>query len=588
MSMSTFLIYSVSILILGLYLLARYNEVDDYGLSSSSSSAVVSSRQLYGNFLHITDLHPDPHYQINATFKSRCHKKLRRFGVNNNEIDNYHEIEEGTYANKPKHMKHGISGVWGGPASICDTPMSLINATFDWLKQEWADKIDFVLWTGDNSRHDNDDRIPRKNPEILKMNRVIASKFQETFSRPDKNSPKMIPIIPVIGNNDIYPSNIITPGPNNILQKLSEIWSPFIPKSEMSTFRKGGYYATEVIKDKLIVVSLNTLYFFRMNTAVQGCSDRSQPGTEQIKWLNKLLLKAKKQHKKVYLIGHVAPTKKRYTRTCWNKYGKLAQKYHDVILGHFFGHSNMDHFYFIRSTKKENDLNDDLDDENDLDSEDEPEYETFDEDEPEYETFDEDEEEIMPPFDYADDDDNDGIIYTNLLKTEKFGSKLLRHYRQVPSLNNMAVSQHSVIHVNPSVIPTFYPAVRVFQYHTNKDAENIERRKGRKNKQKYPKNNNYLIPYNYIQYFMNLTHANLDLYSTNRPTFQIEYTTRDDYNMTDLSTHSWLKLAKRIVRDAREDGPLFKKFKDHMVVSTREMVDDRIKKGWIKNINNDS
>jgi hypothetical protein len=29
--------------------------------------------------------------------------------------------------------------------SDCDTPLSLVNATFDWLKKEWADEIDFVI-----------------------------------------------------------------------------------------------------------------------------------------------------------------------------------------------------------------------------------------------------------------------------------------------------------------------------------------------------------------------------------------------------------------------------------------------------------
>ena len=36
-------------------------------------------------------------------------------------------------------------------------------------------------------------------------------------------------------------------------------------------------------------------------------------------------------------------------RSCYRKYGRLALKYHDIILGHFYGHSNMDHFFFIDS-----------------------------------------------------------------------------------------------------------------------------------------------------------------------------------------------------------------------------------------------
>jgi hypothetical protein len=34
----------------------------------------------------------------------------------------------------------------------CDSPMSLVNMTFDWIKKEWADEVDFVIWTGDNAR----------------------------------------------------------------------------------------------------------------------------------------------------------------------------------------------------------------------------------------------------------------------------------------------------------------------------------------------------------------------------------------------------------------------------------------------------
>lgn len=29
--------------------------------------------------------------------------------------------------------------------SDCDAPMSLVNLTFDWLRKEWADEVDFVV-----------------------------------------------------------------------------------------------------------------------------------------------------------------------------------------------------------------------------------------------------------------------------------------------------------------------------------------------------------------------------------------------------------------------------------------------------------
>lgn len=30
--------------------------------------------------------------------------------------------------------------------------MTLVNLTFDWLKKEWIDEVDFVIWTGDSAR----------------------------------------------------------------------------------------------------------------------------------------------------------------------------------------------------------------------------------------------------------------------------------------------------------------------------------------------------------------------------------------------------------------------------------------------------
>ena len=51
-------------------------------------------------------------------------------------------------------MKRGISGPWGAPATVCDSPLGLIDATFDWLEKNWKNKIDFVIWTGDNARYD--------------------------------------------------------------------------------------------------------------------------------------------------------------------------------------------------------------------------------------------------------------------------------------------------------------------------------------------------------------------------------------------------------------------------------------------------
>lgn len=35
---------------------------------------------LKGRFLHITDIHPDPHYKTGSTFDSGCHRKPKKDG----------------------------------------------------------------------------------------------------------------------------------------------------------------------------------------------------------------------------------------------------------------------------------------------------------------------------------------------------------------------------------------------------------------------------------------------------------------------------------------------------------------------------
>lgn len=53
--------------------------------------------------------------------------------------------------------------------SECDAPLTLINATFDWLAANFKGQIDFVVLTGDNARHDIDLRFPRSLREIYSV-----------------------------------------------------------------------------------------------------------------------------------------------------------------------------------------------------------------------------------------------------------------------------------------------------------------------------------------------------------------------------------------------------------------------------------
>lgn len=279
------------------------------------------SASLHGRFLHITDLHPDVHYRIHASTdeESACHR--------------------GT----------GVSGFYGAETTDCDTPFTLLDATFKWIEENVKGTIDFVVWTGDSARHDSDEQIPRTEKEVLKTNIRVADKFKQVFGNSeDPRGGLEIPIISTFGNNDILPHNILLAGPNKWLKTYTSIWSHFIPEEQRHGFERGGWYYVEVVPKKLAVFSLNTLYFFNNNAAVDGCDMRSEPGFDHFEWLRIQLQFMRERGMKVILIGHVPPartdSKQLWDETCWQKYTLWLQQYRDIIVGGLYGHMNIDHF----------------------------------------------------------------------------------------------------------------------------------------------------------------------------------------------------------------------------------------------------
>ncbi|CAG8616493.1 17426_t:CDS:2, partial [Racocetra fulgida] len=445
-----------------------------------------------------------PYYVANTTVKSKCH------------------------GGHPKNKNPRFAGTWGTSISSCDSPMSLVNATFNWLERNWKEGLDFIIWTGDNSRHDNDNSKPRTSHEIFELNRMIASKFLETFSTRGirgKNKPRVIPIVPSIGNHDIFPNNILLPGPNDILANIHKIWEPFIPGNQRATFLKGGYFYNEVIPNKLMVISLNTLYFYNSNTAVSGCKAPNQPGTIEMEWLTNVLKRARKRGMRVYLIGHVAPRKKQYTKSCYRAYKKISIDFHDLILGHYYGHSNMDHFFFIGA---KNDLG------------------------------------KFKHYDNYDKEQFKTLVNKSPSKINKYLAKLYNHYRSVPPLTKGVGKEYAVIHINPSIIPVFYPALRIFKYNTTEGQD-----------PNAPSHiNTFLTPLGYTQYFINLTVSNL--FPDEEPEYVVEYSTWVDYHMKDLTVPSWINLARKVTNQKLSQNlrnVLWKKIEDNLVVGTKPLIE---------------
>ena len=313
-------------------------ELVDFDVAEVSSAG----RPLQGRFLHISgrlrlplrdqalltapDLHPDPFYKYHASVKEEdaCHRG------------------------------RGPAGILGAETTDCDSPISLVNATFNWIRENLKDKIDFIIWTGDSARHDNDENLPRTERQVEDLNKMMVNKFVEVFGKEDNindtdpTNDFVVPIVPTWGNNDILPHNIFLPGPNKWTKQYLDIWRKFIPEAQRHGFERGGWFFVEVIPNKLAVFSINTLYFFDSNSAVDGCADKSEPGYEQMEWLRIQLRFLRERGMKAIMMGHVPParteSKMSWDETCWQKYTLWMHQYRDVIVGSVYGHMNIDHF----------------------------------------------------------------------------------------------------------------------------------------------------------------------------------------------------------------------------------------------------
>ncbi|KAH8094784.1 Metallo-dependent phosphatase-like protein [Cristinia sonorae] len=280
-------------------------------VSEADAEPIRPRRKLQGRFLHITDMHPDPYYRVGMSEKSACHRK------------------------KPRKAKER-SGVFGMPFSDCDSPFTLTNYTLDFIEQQWASDIDFVVWTGDSARHDNDRKLPRTTKEIYDLNRAVARRMESVFTS------KGIPVIPSIGNNDVW-------RPNEVTFEFSSIWRAFVPFPSYQVFQRGGYFSVEVIPSSLAVISLNTMYFYDSNKAVGGCEpkDPEDPGNLQLDWLEVQLKMFRSKGMQVWISGHVPPSASNYFPDCHVRYVELSLRFQDTIVGHLFGHMNADHFFFL-------------------------------------------------------------------------------------------------------------------------------------------------------------------------------------------------------------------------------------------------
>lgn len=370
----------------------------------------------------------------------------------------------GTSAEQVCHRENGSAGFLGAEGTECDSPAALVDSTFRWIEKNLKGKIDFVLWTGDSARHDNDESIPRTADEVIDLNEVLVAKFVDLFENKGVPRGLSIPVIPTIGNNDIMPHNIFKSGPNRWTRRFAEVWSMFIPEAQRHSFVEGGWFAAELIPGKLAALSLNTMYFYESNSAVDGCAAESEVGYEHMEWLRVQLEMLRDRGMKAILIGHVPParagSKRSWDESCWQKYALFLNRFRDIIVGSVYGHMNVDHFMLqdshdidiVAAMQHSNTSTDPS-----LSIESRSTYLT---------SLREDWADMpSPPESVSSIFDEDGDFQE--LKQSKdskiFGKKQKRFFKKI---GGPFAERYSVSLVSPSVVPNYFPTLRVVEYNT--------------------------------------------------------------------------------------------------------------------------
>lgn len=351
-------------------------------------------------------------------------------------------------------------------------------------------------------------------------------------------------------------------------------------------------------------------YFFTSNSAVDGCASASEPGYEQFEWLRIQLQFLRERGMKAIMSGHVPPARTEdkdiWDETCWQKYALWMQQYRDVVIGSMYGHMNIDHFMIQDfeeidlSTMQHSSLGPRTPKEAGRSRED-----------------------VVGPLSESDYLTSLRDLWSSIPSAPKdsqphdtgdnHGHAERKFYKKI---GGEWAERYSVSYVSPSVVPNYYPTMRIFEYNMT-DLESSNRTalgnpssnppctaKKKENKKKKKKRPRFTVPdgppktsapgpayspqtlslVGYTQYYANLTYINNDFdiddgeldetkwrhgkYQGKKPKkpspqprefkYQVEYDTRsqqDSFGLQKgLTVRNMIELASRISNGSRKSA----------------------------------
>uniref|UniRef100_A0A0N5ASH1 Metallophos domain-containing protein n=1 Tax=Syphacia muris TaxID=451379 RepID=A0A0N5ASH1_9BILA len=272
-----------------------------------------------GMVLQLTDFHYDEFYSIygEPSSKNLCHNTTLNSNATNGEYGDYMCDANEVTIRRYKLILHMLNYVKKTP------------------------NLDYIFWTGDNFPHIENYTIEALENTIKKVTGFVQEAFPHTL------------VLPTFGNHDYSPANAFPDNGSILYDYVYELWKHWITEENKETFLRGGYYKYK-IKDKVIILVLNTNLYYQPNKAYDTFANKSDPAG-QFKFMFDTLEDAKASNSTVHVVAHIAPgvfertpSFKWMHREYNEKFIKITVKYASVISSMIFGHHHTDTFHIVK------------------------------------------------------------------------------------------------------------------------------------------------------------------------------------------------------------------------------------------------
>ena len=220
----------------------------------------------------------------------------------------------------------------------CDAPLALINSALRAAKS--LPPPDFILVTGDLSRHGTD-QLDQPEETLVDIFNAVAQAFKSAFPRSS--------LVFCLGNNDAIADYYLDVDDPKIFRlAMNTNMRHILAKSEVETFRRGGFYSRPM-RNNVKIIALNTV-IYSMNHQPRYSGDDP---LGQFAWLETKLSRTRQEGGRVMIVGHIPPTIGSFRRAqFWqnrylNQYLDLIEEYSDIVSCQLFGHLHSDEFRLL-------------------------------------------------------------------------------------------------------------------------------------------------------------------------------------------------------------------------------------------------